>query len=266
MRRLRLICIGILAASLAGCVEDVKVVTVNADGSGTLEITKRMRKWALEEIRKAGGKPSVDDEDKAKARAAMLGEGVTFVSAEVLKDDEWEGIRSTYSFKDVSKLNIDECADGSGTVFRLARPAGGNAVLTVSKPFKKREPQPPQEDALKLTEEQKRALMAGLKMNVTVVVAGSIVKTNSPWVEGSSVTFLEVDFDQLVAEEARLKKLVETDPATLEEAKEQIKALKTLLAMSGGLNSLDDVRTALKNVKGVKILAGEDLSIEFLPK
>ena len=83
-----------------------------------------------------------------------------------------------------------------------------------------------------------KKLFDGLKVTIDVDVLGTIVKTNSPYVQGSRVTLLEMDFSQLLANDQLLEQIGE--PGSLEEAKE-----------------------LLKNVKGFKVNLDREVTIEF---
>ena len=52
-----------------------------------------------------------------------------------------------------------------------------------------------------------KAMMAGMFVDITLNVDGRIIKTNAPFVKGSDVTLLQLDFDKLLADEAALQKL-----------------------------------------------------------
>ena len=86
-----------------------------------------------------------------------------------------------------------------------------------------------------------KKMLDGLKIAVDVEVAGPIVKTNSPYVQGNRVTLLEMDFTQVLADQQQLAQL--SQPTSLEEAKQ-----------------------ALKNIKGFKVNLDHELTIEFAPR
>src|SRR5262245_4465417 len=119
---------------LAGCVEDLKVVRVKPDGSGTILYTRRMKDWAVEKLRE-NKLENEFTEEKARERIKKLGE-VEFVSVEKANAPGWEGMTATYSFKDVTKLKIDD----SDTVFTLEKLPNGNEQLTVTSRFKAAKP------------------------------------------------------------------------------------------------------------------------------
>ncbi len=281
MRTLRTL--GILASvlAIAGCISDSQAVKLNADGSGTLTSTTVMKTAALEKMKKmieemakafggaqAQGKPpELFSEDEAKGKAAKMGEGVEFVSAEKIKTKDEEGIKATYKFKDITKLKIKSQPDPPGggagpglgpqapqsdpITFKFARQAGGNLLLTVVNPAKKAEAaakeappavppgaEPPAEAQLAMMKE----MMGGLKMSLTVEVAGRIVKTNSPHVSGSTVTILEMDFDKMLGDMDKMKELMAASPKSLEEAK-----------------------ALMKEFPGVKVNLEPEVTVEFAP-
>jgi len=256
---MRVITLAPAVVLLAGCVEDLKVVRLKPDGSGTIVCTRRMKDWAIETVRK---NKLVDEftEEKARERIKELGE-VEFVSLEKADLPGWEGRTATYSFKDVRKLKLED----NDTVFGLEKLANGNQVLTVTNRWKPAAPSKGPQATI-LTEEQSRAIMAGLKFRLDVEVDGTVVKCSSPHVAGSVLTVLEVDFDQLFAEEARLKKKAAEEPANLKEAKEIIEVLRLLEALKGGAETLEDVGKALQKIKGVKLALSPTVTMEFTPK
>ena len=98
-----------------------------------------------------GGKPMVldaKDVEQAKAEAAKLGEGVTFVKAEPIDTKEAKGMRAIYAFKDVTKLKVSQKPSSPGgppapggkdvddtMKFGFSKAANGNSVLTVTMPI-----------------------------------------------------------------------------------------------------------------------------------
>ena len=74
-----------------------------------------------------------------------------------------------------------------------------------------RSPAPAASDADKAQMAQAMAMMKmmmrGLFVDVVLNVNGRILKSNAPYVEGSRVTLLQIDFDKLLADDAALLKL-----------------------------------------------------------
>ena len=52
-----------------------------------------------------------------------------------------------------------------------------------------------------------KMMMRGLFVDVALTVNGHIIKSNAPYVDGSRVTLLQLDFDKLLADDAALLKL-----------------------------------------------------------
>jgi hypothetical protein len=205
-------------------------------------------------------------EGDLKGKAEDMGPGVTFVSAEPIDTKTAAGVRVTYAFKDINQLSINpkpEAAMGmapAGTAsqeavkFRFKRLPNGNAVLTIllahAKPDTKEQtatpppPVSPEESAQQ--KEMMKQMFKGLHMGMAVDVEGKIVKTNSPYVEGSKVTLMDIDFDPLFSDEKGFKALSE----------------KLEKAMGDDRKTME----ALKGFKGLRIVTDTEVSIEFAPK
>ena len=52
-----------------------------------------------------------------------------------------------------------------------------------------------------------KMMMRGLFVDVALTVDGRIIKSNAPYVEGSRVTLMQIDFDKLLNDDAALMKL-----------------------------------------------------------
>jgi hypothetical protein len=98
---------------LAGCVEDLKVIRLKPDGSGTILYTRRMKDWAS----RPSGEQARNEFTRRSARAdPEAGRGRVRSPSRKRNVAGWEGMTATYSFKDVTKLKIDD----NDTVFGLA--------------------------------------------------------------------------------------------------------------------------------------------------
>jgi hypothetical protein len=253
MHASRLMLVPALLAA-AGCMQGQRTIKVNADGSGTIVDTVKMgeqarsMKAAMEQMDQS---PAADKKAKAqeklKTAAAAMGEGVALVSSETAKDGTE---KTVWSFKDISRLKLEptpHMGDSESSskeeplTFRFAK-SGANSVLTVVFPKEKAsstEAKPaskPEEEAQAIA--MMKGMMAGLKMTSQIEVNGKVVKTNSPYAAGSTVTLMEVDFDQI--DDAGLKKLQLS-------GKDQPPA------------------SVLKGIKGLKFNEGE-VAIEFAGK
>jgi hypothetical protein len=274
MRLRTLAILPLVALPTAGCINFETLVKVKADGSGTLVQSMTMSAETMATMKSAkgdgakaetGDKPmalEAKDVEQAKAEAAKMGEGVTFVKAEPIDTPEAKGMRAIYAFKDITKLKVSQKptspagspAAGPETAddtmrFGFAKAASGNPVLTVTMPdLKSPGPKPGGDKASAKAPEMPpeamgmmKQMFKGLRIAIVVEPEGKVVQTNSPFVEGSRVTLMEMRFDALLADEAKLK---------------QFNA-----AMEGG--SMADAKRLMKDLKGVKISLDPEVKIEF---
>jgi hypothetical protein len=237
-------------------------------GATTTESKEDSKK---EDSKKDSSKASEEGPFKAgdlKGKAADLGPGVTFVSVEKIDTKTAAGVRVTYAFKDINQLAVNpKPAAAMGTAgagassqdavkFRFNRKPNGNAVLTVvmaqpeQKEAKEQTATPPPtaspEESAQNMSMMIMQMFKGLHMGMAIDVEGKVVKTNSPYVEGSKVTLMDIDFDPLLSDEKGFK--------TLSEKMEK--------AMGDDRKTME----ALKGIKGLKITTGPEISIEFAPK
>ncbi len=260
----------VLAVGLAagGCFQMTTVVKVNGDGSGTIDHSMLVTRAALAQLQNfaafSGGRSATVDltsEDQARAMARDLGPGVTYVSSAPIETPLGRGRRAVYSFEDISQLHISGKPEtpagirvpGQGLVSSditcsFSREPNGNAVVHINIPELKPEDLPGVAGQNGSTQEPNpalaqqfamvRALLAGARMTVALEPAGQLVRTNGPYVEGSRVTLLDVDVDQLLGNEELLARLRQaTTP--------------------------DELKGALKDVPGLKIPLEREITVEF---
>lgn len=209
------------------------------------------------------------NEADLRAAAPKMGQGVTFVSATPIHTAEAEGTKAVYAFTDITKLQMNQkpAAPGGAAamggmpggsaaediLFRFAKTPAGTSKVTVVFPEAKidearKTKAAAQAQAAKTNDPMQAAGLAmvkqmlnGLKISIVMQPAGRIVKTNSPYVEGQRVTLLEMDFGQLMSDEAMLQKLQ-------------------------AAGSMEEMKPLLKGVKGVKINTDKEVSVEFASK
>jgi len=268
----------VAAAAVSGCLQSSTVIKMKPDGSGTIEETMTMSAEAVGQLgalaamgddKDKKGKGGVDDlfsDKEARDAAAKMGQGVTFVSSEKIDTPDRKGLKAIYAFTDIRKLSLDEMkspnmGDAAGAAgapaakdppmtFDFKQLPGGNGLLTINqssvdKALKTGDAKPAAKDAVdtKMAEqglEMAKAFMKGMKIDVLIQVP-RVVKTNSPYVEGTTVTLLSMDFDKVLA-----------DPKALERM--------------NGLTTLADTKAALKDFKGIKINLEPQVTIEFAGK
>jgi hypothetical protein len=261
MRCLRGICLLAAAVCSSACFQMTTVLKVAADGSGTIEHRMLYTAAALAQLRQlsalAGGGQAVDplSEQQAKDMTASIGPGVTYVSSEPITSPLGQGRASIYAFTDVSQLRISTqpaapaglkirtqgfTTEPESVTFAMARSPGGNAVLQINVP------EPNFLDALGSPNATAqigmvKTLLAGARVLLAAEPAGTVVRSSSPYVEGSRVTLLEVDLDEVLKDE-------------------------TLLPRLQAATTPDEAKAVVKGAAGLKINLDRAITVEFTPK
>ena len=222
-----------IALGASGCLRSTTTIDLKADGSGTIVQETAVSAQALGMLQGLAGANQTGDkptqlfgEEQARKAAATM--GVTFVSGEPIKTGELDGYRARYAFDDIAKVTVkmdqgtDTLAPQSDTRkppfgFTFTRGAAAS-LLTIQMP--EETPGAPGalplpgaggSDADKAQAAQAMAMMKmmmrGLFVDVALNVDGRIIKSNAPYVEGSRVTLMQIDFDKLLIDDAALLKL-----------------------------------------------------------
>ena len=283
----RLVSLFAILVSTVACLEHTVLLKLRPDGSGELIETSLVKGQMLEMARamtamegegEGGGLMASQADEKraeAEARAARLGEGVTFVSWEPISEEGKEGEHIVYRFDDVTKLNLQPGPDsgdggeapmtgpGESIRFRLADLGAGRSRLVAvfgeeSAPDEletaSAEGAEGTDDMAGMEDmaeamgagmmEMMKPFLQGMKMRVVVEVEGQVLETDAPFSEGSQVTLLEIDFDQIVADPEAWNKLTALDSDA----------------------SLAVLGPQLQGLPGVRAPVGREVSIEFRPR
>jgi hypothetical protein len=232
------------------------------------QLTTMMQGFAQQMVGKEAGQkdmkmPELFNETDARARAAKMGEGVRFVSSRKITLEGMEGQEATYAFRDITKLKLNEKpeapsmaglqASSSGgaskeTTFRFSKLPNGHSQLVAV--FSQRPPKKTSDESVAEPSkaakaptaeqlEQAKKFLAGFRIGMAVEVQGELVKTNSLYQEGNKVTLLEMDFSELLSNDALLQQAATTG------------------------QNLEEAKALLKGLKGFKINLDPEVSIEF---
>jgi hypothetical protein len=222
----------LVALGTTGCLRSTTTIDLKADGSGTIVQEAAVSAQALGMLQGLAGANKTAEKPpeifgEAQARQAASTMGVTFVSGETIKTGDLEGYRARYSFDDISKVtvkmdqgtdNLTAGSDAKKPPFGFAFKRGAAAsVLTIQMPDQTPGPggSLPMPGAGSEAEKAQAAqaltmmkmMMRGLFVDVALTVDGRIIKSNAPYVDGSRVTLLQIDFDKLLGDDAALLKL-----------------------------------------------------------
>jgi hypothetical protein len=268
---IRLGVITLVALCTSGCLTAITSIKVRPDGSGTIEQTLSMTAAAAAQVatlaKGFGGEAAAKDaaepdfftEAEMKAAATKFGSGVTFVSSTPIKTADRVGRVATYQFTDVTKLSIDQkpqtgelggapaSESAEHMLFRFTKQPSGTSLLTVVFPEAqleeaRKEAADKQGSATPKIDPSQMAMIKklfdGLRVEIAVDALGTIVKTNSPYVQGSRVTLLEMNFSELLTNDALLSRVAQP-------------------------KSIEDAKRLLKDVKGFKVNLDREVTIEF---
>lgn len=233
-RRLALIPLLAAAVLTSACITSTTTVKVKANGSGTVEQVMLMNTAMIEQMgqmitsqmggsvksKSKSSNPFEDafSEEKMKADLAKM-KGVRLVSRTPIKKDGLEGVKVVLAFDDVNQLVLDEnVGSKSSDPMRVSmtKNAAGNSVLSIEFPDKPggaasksgtgaKSKQAPKAEELAMAQ----MFFKGFRVQMAVEVEGKLIRSSSPYVEGNTVTLLDLDMEQLFANPAALAGLDE---------------------------------------------------------
>lgn len=255
-----------------GCIEVKTLITVNKDGSGTIEETMVMSEQVIEMMKGFSAAFSSDstqqqdfnifDENNLKERAGSLGKGVTYVSGEKIEEGNKKGFRALYAFKNLDDISLKKIPQND-IPLNITEAAGKDLIFK----FKKGSPSeiiiafPEMEDSASLSEEgtdstaefdspdssgdstfteEALDLMKDLSISLILRTEGSIVESNAAYIEGPEVTLFQFDFNKLL------------------DSKEDLQELFKLKS-----RNMEKIKDLLKNIPGIKIETSKEIFIKF---
>jgi hypothetical protein len=269
-RLVRLVLLLAIVAPVTACFQSSTVLHIKGDGSGTIQQRTVVTEAALEQLRAftilgggRGGDVDPVSETQARALAATLGPGVTYVSSTPIKTPTGLGREAVYSFADISTVKVSEQGQlpagaaisapglntaGANITFAMTRQPDGNATLRIVVPKMPIVPSAPGGAAgptggFSPTPDQiamAKQVLAGAHLNVVVEPDGQLVKTSSPYTEGNRVTLIEIDVDQATSDLGFLTKLQ-------------------------AAQNLDEMKAAIAGVPGLKLNLDPEITVEFTP-
>ncbi len=242
------------AVLFTGCLEVNTTIHLNKDGSGTLEESVLMSSQVVQMISAFAASFdstgtdtasfSLFKEDQLIADTAKYGSGVRYVSGKEVKKDGKEGYNVTYAFSNINDLKINQNPnskiDMEGVEFEEDTAheflhfnfnPGEPSELTIRLPSMNDQDVSnevsTQEDTASSTEgmDELLKLMKDMRISLTLDVNGTITQTNASYVNGSSVTLFDINFNDLLDNPEKLKMFKQQNPKNLEEIKKIVENL-----------------------------------------
>ena len=244
----------VIATILPGCLQSETTIHLNKDGSGTLveQTTLGAQMLAMMEQMSALGGADAKAKDpvaemfspeKAKARAATLGEGVTFEKSEPVAVGGNKGARTTFKFADINKLKI---APGEGmkdispmgaeapatakaepVAFKFADGTLTIGMPTPEKPEADKEPKPdaPSPEENPQMEAMMKQMLGDMKMSFKIVIEPGIAESDATNQDGNTITLMDMEMAKLLEKPETMKKLKAADQQNPEATMELLKGL-----------------------------------------
>ncbi len=256
MKKILLLAPALLALVFTSCFQSETTIHLNKDGSGTLvEETRLGAQMAamMGQMAGLGGEAGANpmkemfSEEKAKARAATLGEGVTFGKSEAITADGAMGARVTYQFKDINALrvstddsmkNMPPMGEAAAPAAKKTQPiaftyAGGRLTVKMPKPDKDAAPEAAADAADAETPDMDspeaqammKQMMGDMKVSLKLVIEPGIAETNATHQDGNTITLMEMDMGKLVENPDNMKKLSKIDQDDSAAAMEALKGI-----------------------------------------
>jgi hypothetical protein len=251
MKALKIVVLLVLTLALMGCFESIVLLRVNKDGSGTIEETVVISDAFMELMKSFGGEEEGEeeeedliDEQELTDKAASMGEGVRYVSAEPVKTERGSGYRAIYSFSDINDVRINqnpgenvspppvggEEEDPVEEWLRFNFSGGRTPTLEIIYPqdLEMEQEEESAEGEVDMESnpdmmDMMRELYQDMHIRIAVEVDGQVTETNANYVDGSTVTLMDIDFAKILEDEEKFKELMNANPETVEEMKELVK-------------------------------------------
>ena len=253
--------LGIIAAlALPSCLQNETTINLKKDGSGTIveETLLGAQMMAMMTQFAQPGQPDpvaeMFKEDKSKAKATKLGEGVEYVKTEMFEKDGKKGARVHYKFADINKLSVnpsdavdsmnDEATPAEDTkkkeTVKFSYADGKLKIIVPPTDFNDMnmdgaEGADPQQEAMM------KQMMADMRITMKLVVEDGIAETNASHVDGNTITLFDVQVGKMLDQKDALKKISETAKTDKEAAKAAFEKLDGIK-----IETKDDVTVKVK--------------------
>lgn len=253
--------LGLIAAlALPSCLQNETTITLNKDGSGTI-VEETMLGAQMMAMMTQFAQPGQPDpvaemfkEDKAKAKATKIGEGVEYVKTDMIDKDGKKGARVHYKFADINKVSLspgdavedmsDEAAPVEGEdkkeTVKFAYADGKLKIVIPPTDFDEMN-MGDEEGADPQQEVMMKQMMADMRITMKLVVADGIAASTASFVEGNTVTLMDVQVGKMLGHKDALKKIAETAKTDKEAAKAAFGKLEGIK-----METKDDVTVTVK--------------------
>ncbi len=263
----------LLLLTLTSCIEVQYKMFLRNDGSGRIEETIYMNSAMVQMMKgfMAMGNDSTSqkefslfDEEELRAAAKKIGKGVRYISGKGLKENGREGHIAVYEFDDINKIKMDEDLSDKASpmgekndtpeddiTFKFSKGSPATLIINMPEDEEKNETEvegeemeiesETNEDLDEEWTEEMKNMMKDFRIAIMIEFEGDIIETNATYVDGSTVTLLEMDFDKIMDDPEKLKKLKSLDDNS----------------------SFEETKELLKDVPGIKFETNQEVKVVF---
>lgn len=238
---------------LIGCVQTKIKINIKPDGSGTIEESVLMKKDIIQYMSSMVPKDestddpfSLFDEEELKENASAMGNNVKYLKGEKVETDDFSGYKAIYTFDDIRELNINqnpgEKLSGKSSIksedefitFNFDKKA--TSILKIKMPISKKikknaaaktDKKKKEKDLAKsqLVLNQMKTFFDGMYIVIEIGIEGKIIESNADYIKGKTITLMEIDFGELLADPDKLSQLDGNKMSSLQNAKELLKEI-----------------------------------------
>ncbi len=217
---------------LSSCYQFSSVITVNPDGSGSIDQTILFRKDFF-------GNMDVYDEEELKIGAYEYGSGVEYLSSQRIEIENMTGYSVKYSFEDITRIEVDRgmtsalISDPTGMLdidserlqFRFVKREDESQLTILFPEMMDDDIETEEMDSPFLfddnaeTEEISevvKELYSGMKLSSQIRINGRILQTDASFREDKVITLVEVDFDKILENDDALKYMMQLTPEAID--------------------------------------------------
>jgi hypothetical protein len=257
-----------LSIFLYGCLQVDTKVKLNNDGSGTIEETVMVKNEIvnmLKEFAMAFDSTKTEDfnmfnETELQNKSSDYGEGVEYKSGEKIVNDNYQGYKVIYSFKDINKVKLNPSPDAKMPMGESEEGAVDNDYVKFE--FKKGSPSVlkiifPEEQLAENTQEVEESevtpdsvdaeqmnklieMFDGMRISLNLKVDGEVKETDASYVNGNEIILMDVDFAEIIKNKEILEAMGKSKQMTRE-----------------------NFREMTKDIPGIKIEVKENIIVKF---
>lgn len=223
---------------LMGCISSGVTVKVNKDGSGEIVQTFKIKRDFVGFLSMSDEPtdPNLIDLEALEIAAQAMGEGVSFLKVEPMPEDSpYAGYEAYFEFSDISKIRVSaepstspESSSEDNDWISFDFDKGSISKLTMYLPVDEEDEVPADENneleasADEGLGDQLKEIYKDMHYWMTIEINGKITNTNASFVDGSTITIFDMNFEKIVENDELFKKVTGDDPGSMKEYKDEL--------------------------------------------